>query len=64
MLMVCKKLDSKSLKLLSGAFDLFHMGHMELLKKAKALGTYLIVGVHDDKIVNEFKGSVFYKKII
>ena len=28
--------------------DLFHYGHVEFLKKARALGDYLLVGVHDD----------------
>ncbi len=28
--------------------DLFHYGHMEFLKKAGALGDYLLVGVDDD----------------
>ncbi|KAJ3075583.1 Ethanolamine-phosphate cytidylyltransferase [Rhizoclosmatium hyalinum] len=42
-----------------GAFDLFHVGHIEFLKAAKALGTYLIVGVHDDESVNNYMGSSF-----
>src|SRR3569623_372851 len=40
-----------------GSFDLFHIGHVETLKKAKELGDFLIVGVHDDLTVNQHKGS-------
>lgn len=32
-----------------GTFDLFHEGHYRLLKRAKALGDYLIVGVTTEK---------------
>ncbi|KAI8983820.1 hypothetical protein BDB01DRAFT_790235 [Pilobolus umbonatus] len=39
-----------------GTFDLFHVGHIEFLKRAKALGDFLIVGIHDDQTVNEIKG--------
>lgn len=33
------------------------MGHISTLRKAKELGDYLIVGVHDDITVNEHKGK-------
>lgn len=33
-----------------GTFDLFHVGHIEFLKRAKALGDFLIVGLHDDQV--------------
>eukprot|EP00741_Cyanophora_paradoxa_P021693 tig00000241_g20939.t1 len=40
-----------------GAFDLFHTGHIETLRKARELGTFLLVGIHDDLTVNKFRGS-------
>lgn len=41
---------------IDGAFDMFHAGHVEVLKRAKALGSYLIVGVHNDAVVNAHRG--------
>lgn len=32
-----------------GTFDLLHYGHINILKRAKALGDYLIVGVSTDE---------------
>lgn len=42
---------------IDGAFDLFHLGHIETLKRAKQLGTFLYVGIHDDSTVNKYHGS-------
>src|SRR3989344_8865671 len=38
-----------------GVFDLFHRGHIELLRDAKALGDKLMVGLFTDEIVKKFK---------
>ena len=42
---------------MAGAFDLFHVGHLDFLEKAKAEGDYLIVGLHTDPVVNHYKGA-------
>ncbi|KAI9164254.1 choline phosphate cytidylyltransferase [Blastocladiella emersonii ATCC 22665] len=42
-----------------GDFDLFHVGHIELLRRAKQRGDYVLVGVHEDQTVNAVKGSNF-----
>jgi len=33
-----------------GTFDVFHIGHINILERAKALGNYLIVGVSSDAL--------------
>ena len=38
-----------------GVFDLFHYGHINLLKKAKEFGTKLYVGIHNDNDVKSYK---------
>ena len=42
-----------------GTFDLLHYGHINLLKRAKALGDYLVVAVSTDTF-NELKGKKAY----
>jgi D-beta-D-heptose 7-phosphate kinase/D-beta-D-heptose 1-phosphate adenosyltransferase len=41
----------------NGTFDIIHLGHIQLLKRAAELGDFLIVGVDGDKRVTELKGE-------
>lgn len=42
-----------------GTYDLLHYGHIRLLKRAKELGDYLIVGLSTDEF-NDLKGKKSY----
>lgn len=42
-----------------GTFDLLHYGHIEILRRAKELGDYLIVAVSTDNF-NKLKGKKAY----
>lgn len=40
-----------------GTFDLFHAGHLNLLKKCTQITPNVIVGVNSDKFVTKYKGK-------
>lgn len=41
----------------AGTFDMFHIGHLNLIKNAKSRCDFLIVGVNSDKLVQDYKGK-------
>src|SRR4029450_2313891 len=40
----------------NGCFDLLHPGHIDLLMRAKQLGTRLVVGINSDEAGRKIKG--------
>ena len=47
---------SKKTVVTFGTFDIFHVGHLRLLERARSLGTHLVVGVSTDKLNFDKKG--------
>jgi glycerol-3-phosphate cytidylyltransferase len=53
-----------------GTFDVFHIGHVSILERAKSYGDYLIVGVSSDDLtfqkrdVNQFIVKEIEKKLL
>jgi D-sedoheptulose 7-phosphate isomerase len=41
----------------NGCFDIIHPGHLDLLTRARAFGTKLIVGINSDRSVRAIKGA-------
>ncbi|MFH0831775.1 MAG: adenylyltransferase/cytidyltransferase family protein [archaeon] len=47
--------DNKIIVYTAGTWDLFHIGHLNLIRKSKELGDRLIVGVSTDELVASYK---------
>ena len=43
-----------------GCYDMVHFGHANSLRQAKAMGDYLVVGVHTDEEITQHKVNDFY----
>ena len=43
-----------------GTYDLFHIGHLNIIEAAKQYCEYLIVAVHGDEVVKERKPAPHY----
>jgi rfaE bifunctional protein nucleotidyltransferase chain/domain len=48
--------EGRRLVLTNGCFDILHVGHVDYLERARALGDALVVAVNSDRSVSELKG--------
>jgi D-beta-D-heptose 7-phosphate kinase/D-beta-D-heptose 1-phosphate adenosyltransferase len=50
-------LPSSKIVFTNGCFDILHPGHLDYLKKARALGDFLVVGLNSDHSITVIKGE-------
>jgi cytidyltransferase-like protein len=53
---VVEETAANAIVVVTGAFDLLHIGHLRFLEAARRLGGQLIVGVESDERVRRWKG--------
>ncbi len=51
------KLDGRKVVFTNGCFDILHLGHVDYLEKARALGDKLVLGLNTDDSISRFKGA-------
>lgn len=51
-----ERLQGKTIVFTNGVFDILHVGHLQFLRQAKALGDLLVVGVNSDASARRLKG--------
>ncbi|MGM0440928.1 MAG: D-glycero-beta-D-manno-heptose 1-phosphate adenylyltransferase [Elusimicrobiota bacterium] len=49
--------ENKKIVFTNGCFDIIHPGHVHILKKAAAMGEFLVVGLNSDSSVKRLKGQ-------
>jgi rfaE bifunctional protein nucleotidyltransferase chain/domain len=49
--------SGQTLIMTNGVFDLLHIGHLDYLEKARALGDALLVALNDDASTRAYKGE-------
>tara|TARA_R110002124_G_scaffold279502_1_gene452103 strand:- start:2460 stop:3932 length:1473 start_codon:yes stop_codon:yes gene_type:complete len=53
-----KQLENKKIVFTNGCFDVFHIGHLTYLKKAKDAGDILVLAVNSDESIKKLKGDL------
>lgn len=50
------RFKDKKIVFTNGCFDILHLGHIELLAKARDLGNILLIGMNSDESIHHIKG--------